>query len=303
MKKRVKRRLGRGKFSTFIAVLFFIAAVFIAVDSEGVDEFLGELSAVETEFINENVYVHFIDVGQGSSTLIQNGTSGILIDSGESSYSDEVIEYLQNCGIETLDFVVATHPHSDHIGGMTAIFAEFEVGTIIMPELSSINTPTTQTYEKFIDYILENDLDVDYAVPYTTYDFCGDELLLIAPYEQDSNLNNMSVVSIFTSGDTRVLVSGDAELEELATIDLSMDIDCDFGTMSHHGSYNGIYEPFLDAVDMGIAIISCGTDNSYGHPHSETITYLEENEIEYYITCIVSTVIFEITDDAYSLYS
>ncbi|MFI3141235.1 MAG: MBL fold metallo-hydrolase [Clostridia bacterium] len=303
MKRRGKRRLGRGKFSTFIALLCFIAALFIAVDSEGVDEFLGELSAVESEFINENVYVHFIDVGQGSSTLIQNGTSGILIDSGESNYSDEVIQYLQNCGIETLDYVVATHPHSDHIGGMTAIFAEFEVGTIIMPELSSINTPTTQTYEKFIDYILENDLDVDYAQPYTEYDFCGDELLLIAPFEQDSNLNNMSVVSIFTSGDTRVLVSGDAEVEELATIDLTMDIDCDFGTMSHHGSSNGIYEPFLDAVDMEVAIISCGTDNSYGHPHSETITYLEENEIEYYITCVVSTVIFEITDDAYSIYS
>lgn len=298
-RKRRKKPLGRGKFSTFIAAILMIIAVFVSFYDT--DTVTTDGTQARSFSSSENVYVHFIDVGQGSSTLIQNGEHGILIDSGESQYSDEVIRYLQECGVTTLDYVIATHPHSDHIGGMVAILAEFEVGIMIMPELSSINTPTTQTYENFIDYILDNEITVDYAEPNTTYDFGGDELLIIAPYEQDSNLNNMSVVSIFTSGTTRVLVSGDAELEELATIDLTQDIDCDFGTMSHHGSSNGIYEPFLNAVDMEIAIISCGTDNTYGHPHDETIAYLEVNDIEYYVTCLVSTIVFEIDDDGYQV--
>lgn len=297
-KKRRKKPLSRGKFSTFIAAILMFIAVYVSFSDTTTD---GTQALAFSS--SDNVYVHFIDVGQGSSTLIQNGEHGILIDSGESQYSDEVIQYLQDCGVTTLDYVVATHPHADHIGGMTAILTEFEIGVMIMPELSSINTPTTQTYENFIDYLIENEVTVDYAVPYTSYDFGGDELLLIAPYEQDSNLNNMSVVSIFTCNGTRVLVSGDAELEELATIDLTQDIDCDFGTMSHHGSSNGVYEPFLYAVDLEVAIISCGTDNTYGHPHDETIAFLEVNDIEYYVTCLSSTIVFEIDEDGYQLYT
>ena len=138
-------------------IVVFILTLIVIICGRFTDRFdeTPVTSPVNYYISDEEVRVHIIDVGQGSSALIQCGKDGILIDGGEREYGRDLITYINRAGVTKLKYVVASHPHTDHIGGLLNVLDVYEVENIIMPKLSSINTPTTKTYENFLLKIKE----------------------------------------------------------------------------------------------------------------------------------------------------
>ncbi|MBQ7861470.1 MAG: MBL fold metallo-hydrolase [Clostridia bacterium] len=246
------------------------------------------------------VYLHIIDVGQGSSTLIQQGNEGILIDAGESDYGKVVSDYINACGVDTLKYVVASHPHSDHIGGLPAVLRNYDVGEVLMPEIDEANLPATRVYELFLDTVAERGFSASYCEVGDIYRMGDVTMQILGPVTQIKDLNNMSAICKLSVGDTDVMVLGDAETKELKSVyKHGGNFESELLLMGHHGSSTSLYYDFLYEVDPLEAVISCGRDNSYGHPHEETITYLEENDIEYWRTDYSGDIVYRLHSDGF----
>lgn len=296
------RRKSKRKMKKLIGLIIAIILAFFAYEAKDV---ITENVDVSEFAKGDAVYVHFIDVGQGSSTLIQQGTSGILIDAGEKDYGDVVVDYLREVGIDSLEYVVASHPHSDHIGGLDDVLYEFPVDTVIMPELEEFNTPTTRVYEDLLTAVFDKDIDTDFIFDEAYHFMLNDDIKVhaIAPVEQDENLNNMSIICNVEAFGSKFMVLADAEKDELRSIynDTIYDFGADVIALGHHGSSTSIYKPFLDAVDADVAVISCGAGNSYGHPHKEALDYINANAMTCLRTDEMGDIIFKVTDEGYSL--
>lgn len=289
----------KGKPSLLAIIILIIVALF------GVKE-TGLIDVDNAQFTNGlldgEIYVHFIDVGQGSSTLIQQGENGILVDSGLSEYGDTVSDFIKSCGVTNLEYVIATHPHDDHIGSLPQVMDDFSVGEIIMPELSEMNTPTTKVYERLLDYIIENDIDVNAAEFGDVYRMDEVSFQILGPVEQKKDLNDMSVICKVVAGDSSFMLLGDAEKDELSSVceyneTYNLSFDSDVVLMGHHGSSTSIYKEFLDMVDADTAIISCGRNNSYNHPHKEALKYCKDNGMEILRTDLDGTISYKCTSD------
>lgn len=297
------RRKSKKNTKKLIVLIIAIILAFFAYEAKD----LTTENVDSSEFASgDAVYVHFIDVGQGSATLIQQGTKGIIIDAGEKEYGNIVVDYIKSAGVNELALAVASHPHSDHIGGLDEVLNAFPTNEIIMPELINENTPTTRVYEDLLTAIDENNTPVTFINEETFYcNMTNDvELITHGPVEQSDNLNDMSVMCYINCFDTAFFIPGDAEKDELRSVynvsDI-YDLGADVMAMAHHGSSTSIYEPFLDAVDADVAVISCGEDNSYGHPHDEATDYIEENNMNCLRTDEMGDIVFKVTEDGYSL--
>ena len=225
--------------------------------------------------------VHFLDVGQGDSIFIElPDDKTMLIDASEREYADKITTYIYSCGYNSLDYVVATHPHSDHIGGMADVIGSFGVGNVIL----SPATHTTKTYTNMLTAIDQSGAKVTLGTAGTEIFSDGDlSAAVIAPVTEDySDLNNSSVMIMLTYGEKKFLFTGDAEEEEERTV--TADIKCDVLKVGHHGSSTSTGSAFLTAASPKYAVISCGTGNSYGHPHTETIDKLKKAGINIYRT-------------------
>lgn len=225
--------------------------------------------------------VHFLDVGQGDSIFIElPDDKTMLIDASEREYADKITTYIYSCGYNSLDYVVATHPHSDHIGGMADVIGSFSVGNVIL----SPATHTTKTYTNMLTAIDQSGAKVTLGTVGTEI-FSGGDLsaVVIAPVTEDySDLNNSSVMIMLTYGEKKFLFTGDAEEEEERTV--TADVKCDVLKVGHHGSSTSTSRAFLTAASPEYAVISCGMGNSYGHPHTETIDKLKKAGINIYRT-------------------
>ena len=293
----------KSKKSPLISLLILILVILSAVFGGN------ELTTTKnTDFTDESsVYVHFIDVGQGSSTLIQQGTTGILIDAGEKDYGDTVIDYLNSVGITSLEYVVASHPHSDHIGGLDDVLYAFPTDKIILPELAEFNTPTTRVYEDLLEAIYDNGIVTELIYDEGYHHKFNDDITLraIAPVKQDDNLNNMSIICYIEAFDTKFAILADAEKDELRGIndETIYDLSADVVALGHHGSSTSLYKPFLWNVNASVAVISCGRNNSYGHPHKETLDFIHSCPMILYRTDECGDIVFKVTADDYSIVS
>ncbi len=291
-----KRRKSKPSLLT-IVILIIIALIGVKeADVINIDN-----SKLTNSLLDGEVYVHFIDVGQGSSTLIQQGKDAILVDSGLSEYGDTVSDFIKSCGVTNLEYVVATHPHDDHIGSITQVMDEFTVGQIIMPELEEFNTPTTKVYERFVDYIIENEIDAYSAEFGDVYEMNDVKLQILGPVEQVKDLNDMSVICKVYAGDNSFMLLGDAEKDELSSVyeynySYGIDLESDVLLMGHHGSSTSVYKPFLDEVDAETAVISCGRNNSYNHPHKEALDYCKQNGMAVVRTDLHGTITYCCTE-------
>ena len=240
--------------------------------------------------IYDDIRVHYIDVGQGDCEFIElpNGQT-MLIDAGNSHNGSEIVRYIKNIfEYDEIDYVVATHPHSDHIGGMAEVLNSFDVGTMYMPEKSH----TSKTFENLLDVIENKNINLHRAKANTNILTSGLLTIdILAPIDDGySNLNNYSAVVKLVYGETVFLFTGDAEREVENKL-LSSDIDADVLKVGHHGSNTASTSAFIKKVTPKVSVISCGTGNQYGHPHSETLAVLNDNNSQIYRTDEVGTVI------------
>lgn len=239
------------------------------------------IEAIRHQNVNGTLQITFLDVGQGDSIYISlpNGEC-ILIDAGESSESDKIIQYIrENNDKSVIDYLITTHPHADHIGGMLAVIEAFDVKSVWMPNA----THTTETFENLLDAIAEKELMFDVAkTGKILFDFGNLKAEFISPIKSRySELNDYSAVLLLTYNDCRFLFMGDAEKEAEDGILLSgYDIHADVIKIGHHGSETSSTRGFIQKVNPRYAVISCGKGNSYGHPSSQTLDILAEFGIE-----------------------
>jgi len=227
--------------------------------------------------------VLFIDVGQADSALITlSSGETMLIDAGETSDATTIAEELDERGIRDIDILVATHPHADHIGGMRSVVEHYDIGSILMPDMTS----QSAVYQNLMKAVDERGIPV--AEAYAGYNFSlGEAECSVVSPDADANkdMNNESVVIFLDYLDNEFLFTGDMEeWAEGALLDTSYNIDADVLKVAHHGSSTGTSPAFLNAVTPQYAVISCGEGNEYGHPHQATLNELQEAGAEIYRT-------------------
>lgn len=232
--------------------------------------------------------VHFLDIGQGDCTLVKCGDHAMLIDAGENDKGTQVQAYLQSQGVASLDYVIGTHPDSDHIGGLDVIIYKFDCQNVILPDYSK----DTKTYRDVIASMDSKGYKNTLPVPGTQYALGEAVFTIIAPNGKYTSANNSSVGILLQYGDRRFLFTGDAEEEAEADIlQNGLDIDCDVYQVGHHGSRTSSTEELLNAASPAYAVISCGEGNSYGHPHAQTLNNLRYRGILVYRTDEQGTIV------------
>ncbi len=235
--------------------------------------------------------VSFVDVGQGDGILIECEDIVIAIDGGEEENTYKFNTYLKSRGITAIDYYIVTHPHSDHIGAVPAIFGLYEVKNCLIPEFSEINMPTTKMYENLLTAVASENCAVSSPKPGDTVKTGKLKLEFFAPVEETANYNDMSLVFKATYGKTSFLFVGDAEKQsEALMLKNRGDLKADVLKVGHHGSSSSSSVAFIDAVSPAYAVISCGKNNDYGHPEAEVVKALENRGTKVFRTDINGTV-------------
>jgi len=247
----------------------------------------------------KDMTIHFIDVGQGDCTFVDYGEYEILVDCGKAEHSREVIDYISKYVDGRLDMVIATHPDSDHIGGMKYILREFEVGTIIESGI----VKTTNTYNDYREAVISEEDCTVMEDQDMKIELGGGALLKIIETGDDAeDSNDSSVVAELVYNKVSVLMTGDmsssAEKKNLGKFD-----DVTVLKAGHHGSHYSTSEDFLEKTKPEFVIISVGADNSYGHPHEDTLERISKAGATVYTTMDSGTIIMTTNGTTYGFES
>ena len=235
-----------------------------------------------------NMAVHFIDVGQGLAILVQSGGENLLYDGGNRSHADEVVQYLKNQQVETINYMISSHYDEDHLGGLVKCLDNFEVDHV----LGSDYVHTSDLFNTFMNTATAHAIIVEYPSVGDTYEFGTGSFTVMAPDGISQNSNDNSVVIRLVNGNNSFMFMGDAEeTSEQDMISTGMNLDCDVLSLGHHGSASSTSWDLLEATSPSWAVISCGLNNSYGHPAAETMGKLSDMDIPVFRTDDQGTVI------------
>lgn len=247
----------------------------------------------------DEISVHFIDVGQGDCILIDTPDKDMLIDCGEDKYASRVIMYLRSFGITKLDYVIASHPHSDHMGGMSRIMTAFDVGEFIMPEVPEEMVPELEFYTKAMDVIDANGITLTYSQLGSSIQLCeGTQLDIIGPIGTGySDLNSYSIIAKLISGNRSFLFTGDTEkdAEYVMAGSWLTDLSADVLKVPHHGSASSSSAEFVMRIQPKYAIFTAGADNKYGHPNGDVVAFYRALGTEVLMTMHCGDIVF-VTD-------
>lgn len=241
-------------------------------------------------YSQEPLEVHYIDVGQGSATLIKSRDHAMLIDAGDSDQGTKLQLYLTKQGVEGLDYLVLTHPDADHIGGAPVIITKFGIGQLFLSNYEKDNK-TTQKVRDAMQY--KGLTASDYQVG-DTFALGNASFTILGPAKEYADSNNASIALMVQNGNNRFLFTGDCEAEAEADLIASgADLSADVYLAGHHGSDTASSQAFMDAVSPTYAVISCGEGNSYGHPHAEVLNRFRSMGIQVFRTDEQGSVIAE----------
>lgn len=257
----------------------------------------GQRQKIPGKPLSGQLTVDFIDVGQGDCTLIMVDDHAMIFDCGPEDTGTYLQSYLRKQGISKLDYVIGSHPDADHIGGMDVIMTKFDCETIMMPDFEK-SSSSVRGVEEALDY---KGYRVTYPQPGEVYQLGGASFTILAPiwfYAGDANNNSIAIRLEY--GSNSFLFTGDAETEEETDMTASGAIlKSDVYQAGHHGSSDASSMRFLKAVRPEYAVISCGEDNDYGHPHRETLERFRQLGIQVFRTDEQGTI--RVTSDGENL--
>lgn len=248
---------------------------------------------ITKDFLSEtkqNLKVYFFDVGQADSILVMNEEQTMLIDAGNNDDGEILVQNLKTLGITKVDYLIGTHPHEDHIGGLDDIIQNFEIGTIYMPKVQT----NTKTFEDVLDAVSEKDLNITTPKVSDTFLVGQAECQVLAVDNKAKSLNLASIVIKMKFDDMTYLFTGDSEREvEEKILKENKNMKINILKVGHHGSDTSSSEKFIQTVAPEISIISVGKDNSYGHPDQDILDRLEEVGSKIYRTDEVGNIFIE----------
>lgn len=248
-----------------------------------------ELQSNKSPSVGEdsNFTAYFIDVGQADSTLIVCDGETMLIDGGNPSDSDFIYTFLKNHDISHLDYIMATHAHVDHVGGLAGAlnFATADIA------FSPVTKYDSRAFNSFVKHLNEQDVSITVPEDGDTFMLGSAEVEIIGPINPSDEPNNTSIALRITYGETSFLFTGDAErIEEADILEAGYDISATVLNVGHHGSDTSTTYPFLREVMPEYAVISCGKNNSYGHPHENTLSRLRDADTTVFRTDMQGTI-------------
>lgn len=235
-------------------------------------------SCISSIDVNEDVLrVYYFDVGQADSILVVNNGESMLIDAGNNDDGDLIVNNLEKIGIKKINYLVGTHPHEDHIGGLDDVINNIKIGKVYMPRTST----TTKTYEDVIDAIAENNLKITVPKVGNTFKVGNAECEIMSIEDNDENLNACSIIIRMEYDGVSYLFTGDAEKEQEAKRSWPQTNILKAG---HHGSSTSSSQDFLNQIKPSLIIIPVGEGNDYGHPHDEVMERFEKLNATIYRT-------------------
>ncbi len=277
-----RKRKNNNKFITFIFVIAVICYIFSLYSNQ-------EEAYSNKNVVSSNLQVYFLDVGQADSILITNQDHYMLIDAGNNEDGPKLVKYLKNeLGISEFDYVVGTHPHEDHIGGLDDIINNFTIDNFYIPEVMT----TTKTFEDVLDALDSKGLEITVPKIGDKFSLGEAEFEVMYTGTDDSDLNNTSIVLKMIFGNYSYLFTGDAT-NKVEKILLDKNIDVDVLKVGHHGSAYSSSKEFLDKVTPKYAFISVAKENSYGHPSKDTLNRLMNYTRKIYMTSELGTIMID----------
>ena len=262
-KKNMKKHKGNKK-AQILTIVFAIIALGGAIFGNDIVS-----KEPKVENLNGNLEISYLNVGQGDSAYIKVNDFDILIDAGPRSDADALLQQLEEKDIDDFEMIIATHPHEDHIGGMAKVFEKYDVESFYLPKV----THTTKTFENMVNAINKEGIKIKQIKEGMSFDLGeGAKIDVYSPiYESYEEFNDYSPIMKLTFGQNEFMFTGDAEAhaEQDVVAKYPTNLKADVLKFGHHGSSTSSTEEFVKAVSPKYGIISCGVDNTYGHPHRE----------------------------------
>ena len=244
-------------------------------------------AAAAVDTVEAPFEMHFIDVGQALSVLVECDGQYMLYDGGNVDDGSLIVSYLQSQGVEQLEYVFCSHAHEDHVGGLAAALAYFPAYHVYSP----VTEASTKCFKDFVKYTQQQGLQVEVPAVGTTWPLGSASVTMLGPVAQYSDTNDTSIVLRIDYGSTSFLLTGDMEkTAETDLVNSGVNLRADVLQVGHHGSSTSTGYLFLNSVLPEMAVISCGVNNKYGHPHEETLSILRDAGVDVYRTDLQGTI-------------
>lgn len=246
--------------------------------------------------VRQQLDITMFDVGQAECFLLEKGQFIVLVDCGSASQGKRIVNSIKERNIGKIDYVFITHPHEDHMGGMSEIIRNFQVDKIVLPSIDETKI-TAKWYNRLMDSLSSGKYELEVAEKGKTYHIDDVEIKIISDESyQGSNINNYSTVLKISYGQNSIIMTGDAEEKiEKQILSTCENIEATILKVGHHGSKTATTQEFLDAIKPKYALISCGVNNKFNHPNQEVLDRLDKQNVKIFRTDELGTITLTIT--------